>query len=358
MQEQNISLKQFTKRWLIHALIYWAVTVGYYCFDYYLRIKKAGKYFIFYEDGSPLTVAKQFYNMNRYEYEWLKAILFILMVELLRKYLYDKKKFALFIFSCFASGATWSLMLKGRDHIKFNQSFTIGNTFIVDIITDFALYAIIYAVSIEFISQKLYKKEIRLAKSKSELNALIAQVNPHFFFNTFNYVYGTALQENAINTAKAIEMMTEMMRYTMSVMQEKLVPLVDELHFITNYINLQLLRLPKNKNIEIEFNFPKQTEIRGLITPMLIIPLVENAFKYGISIDHKSFVKINITIVENQLNLHIENSVPIKTEIEAGLGTGLKNVKERLKLLYPRNHHFSNHQTENDYRIEISYPIQ
>lgn len=356
MEAENSNLKQFTKRWALHALIYWAIKVGYYCFDYYLRIKKNGKYFIFYEDGSPLTVAKQFYDMNRYEYEWFKAILFVLMVELLRKYLYNKEKFALFIFSCFVGGTIWSLMLRGKHNLKFNEPFTFGNTFVLEIITNFALYAIIYAVSIEFITQKLYKKEVRIAKSQSELNALVSQVNPHFFFNTFNYVYGTALQEKASNTAKAIEMMTEMMRYAMSVTQEKLVPLSEELHFITNYVNLQLLRLPKNESISISINIPK-ANLNGMITPMLIIPLIENAFKYGISIDHKSFIKITISTSENKLTLNVENSIP-PTTIHKGFGTGLSNVKERLRLLYPRSHHFSINHTEDHYRIEISFPIK
>ncbi|MES2417395.1 MAG: histidine kinase [Bacteroidota bacterium] len=347
----------FFRQWLMHAFFYWAATVGYECFIYYLKLLKHGNY-LWHQDGSPTTVWDRFYEMNRYQYNWLWALFFTFGVELLRAKLYSQKKFSMFVFSTIATGIIWSLVKAGYANLKFKQALELTNIFNVDTIVNFVAYAIIYAVVREFVAQKLYKKEIRLVKSESEISALKAQVNPHFFFNTFNYVYGTALHENALKTAKAIEMMTEMMRYTMSIMQDDLVSLAHELRFVKNYVELQLLRLPERPNISIDIDLPDENKATGMIVPMLIVPLLENAFKYAISIEENCFIKFGIELKDSQLQLKIENSIPVHQISREGLGTGINNVRRRLKLLYPKRHLFEIRERPGLYQVQINVPLE
>lgn len=350
-------IKIFLKQWLPHAFVYWLVTTGYVCSIYYLSLLRNGNY-LWHEDGSPTSVWDRFYEMNRYQYVFFWALLFTLLVELLRSRFYSQRKFPLFVVATAIVGILWSLIHAIYSNIKFNTDLTFGNIFNVERIVNFLAYAIIYAVAREFITQKLYRREVRLAKSESELSALKAQVNPHFFFNTFNYVYGTALQEKAFKTAKAIEMMTEMMRYTMSVMQDKLTPLTYELRFIQNYVDLQLLRLPDRSNIMIKVNLPNGDQANGMIAPMLIIPFVENAFRYAIRIEEDCFIDLKVYREVDQLRVEIKNSIPANESTEESLGTGINNVRERLKLLYPKSHYFNISQTDKIYQVEIKIPIE
>ena len=178
--------------------------------------------------------------------------------------------------------------------------------------------------------------EKELVKSKADLQFLRSQINPHFLFNVLNTLYGTALQENAERTAGGIQKLGDMMRFMLHENNLDFIEMSKEIDYLKNYIALQKLRTQSSPEIIIEDNISEQN-CNHKIAPMLLIPLVENAFKHGISLKERSWIKINLTCTEKNILFEVRNSMHEKTandpEKEKS-GIGFKNVLERLKLIY------------------------
>ena len=198
-------------------------------------------------------------------------------------------------------------------------------------------YTVGYALVSEFFHHRLHLLKVRLKKSENELQVLKQQLNPHFLFNTLNYLYGTALKENASSTAEGIEIMSGMMRYTVTGMQETFVSLGEEIQFIEQYLYLQQVRLPLNEAQRVKVNI-KAAEQPLLIAPMLLIPFVENAFKYGSSADDPSEIKIDISLAGSELKVTISNTIAAGQNSIKGTNSGLELTRKRLALLYREKH--------------------
>ncbi len=184
--------------------------------------------------------------------------------------------------------------------------------------------------------------EKELAKSKTDLQFLRSQVNPHFLFNTLNTLYGTALQEGSQRTAEGIQKLGDMMRFMLHENNLDFIPMAKEMEYLENYIALQKLRTQSSPNIMIEDNISGQS-CRHKIAPMLLIPLVENAFKHGISLAETSWIKITLACDDKNIAFEVKNSMHPNRDSDPEKdksGIGLKNVKERLALLYPGKYIF------------------
>ncbi|MEO8712084.1 MAG: histidine kinase [Parafilimonas sp.] len=178
--------------------------------------------------------------------------------------------------------------------------------------------------------------EKQLVKSKADLQFLRSQINPHFLFNILNTLYGTALQENAERTAEGIQKLGDMMRFMLHENNLDFIQMDKEIEYLKNYIALQKLRTQSSPEIIIEDNI-SELNCNHKIAPMLLIPLVENAFKHGISLKEKSWIKINLECTEKEILFEVYNSMHVKDENDPEKersGIGLKNVMERLKLIY------------------------
>ena len=189
----------------------------------------------------------------------------------------------------------------------------------------------------EFILQKWLtalrqKNEAELEKTRAELSLLKSQVNPHFLFNTLNNLYSLALSGSE-TTADAILKLSGIMRYLIDMEgQSSKVAASQEIECIRQYIDLQKLRISENHSIQFIIDGNPDS---FLIEPLLMLPLVENAFKYGIAPDGNTKILIHIKTNENLFHLKIENGIFRSGNIFPGLGTGLKNLRKRLDLIYP-----------------------
>ncbi len=178
--------------------------------------------------------------------------------------------------------------------------------------------------------------EKQLVKSKTDLQFLRSQINPHFLFNVLNTLYGTALQENAVRTAESIQKLGDMMRFMLHENNLDFIDMNKETTYLRNYIDLQKLRTQSSPDINIEDNIGEEN-CNHKIEPMLLIPFVENAFKHGISLKEKSWVSIRLTCDEKEIRFEVYNSMHEKAKDDPEKersGIGFKNVLERLKLLY------------------------
>ncbi|WP_408031140.1 sensor histidine kinase [Tenacibaculum xiamenense] len=181
---------------------------------------------------------------------------------------------------------------------------------------------------------------------------LQSQVNPHFFFNMLNNLYGL-VDKDSDKAKQLILKLSDMMRYSIYEGQKEYVTLQQEIDFVHNYIELHKMRYHKNISINLDVNV--QDENLKII-PLLFIILVENAFKHGVEVlRNNAFVNIFITSDETQVSLKIENNFDVDEKKEKGIG--LDNLTKRLALAYPNRHEFTNAIQEDIYTAKLTLNI-
>lgn len=178
-------------------------------------------------------------------------------------------------------------------------------------------------------------KQVEKEKLSAELSYLKAQINPHFLFNTLNSIYSLAIQRSD-ETATAVVKLSDMMRYVTTEAHNNLVSLEKELAYISNYVELQKIRL--GKTIRVDYTIEGSARNK-MITPLLLIPFVENAFKYGVNPEEECYIVIIIRMMESELNLYVMNKkVSVDYSKESESGHGIQSAKHRLEFGYPGKH--------------------
>lgn len=200
----------------------------------------------------------------------------------------------------------------------------------------------------EWFRSEKQREELKVEKLNAELKFLKSQINPHFLFNCLNTIYSLA-HKRSDQTEHAILKLSTIMRYMIYDANVARVRLEQELKYLSDYIDIQRLRLPHD--IEVTY------DVRGnttdlLIEPMLLVPFVENAFKHGISYAEPSFINIDILLDENMIRLIVKNSHFKERVAERG-GIGLDNVMKRLELLYPEDHHLDVRDAGNEFIVDL-----
>ncbi len=178
-------------------------------------------------------------------------------------------------------------------------------------------------------------KQTETEKANAELSYLKAQINPHFLFNTLNSIYSLAILKNE-KTADAVVKLSDMMRYVLNDSNANFVVLEKELNYITNYIDLQRMRLTSNVILTYVC---EGSVIDKKIAPLVLIPFIENAFKHGVNSEENSDIDIHISISETELKLQVKNNcVSTNNNTLNKSGLGIENTRKRLNLLYPQNY--------------------
>ncbi len=198
--------------------------------------------------------------------------------------------------------------------------------------------------------------KISREKLEAELSALKSQINPHFLFNSLNSIYSLVLK-NSDKAPEALIKLSDAMRYIIYESDEEKVPLKKEIDFITNYIELQKLRMSDKD--KLAFSVPERIE-NLKIAPLLLIPVIENGFKYGIKGETEaSFINVSIKIDKNSLSLFVKNNLGTVDDIEREKphGTGLANLKKRLSLIYPGRHLLEIDQTKDNFTVNLSIDL-
>ena len=183
-----------------------------------------------------------------------------------------------------------------------------------------------------------------MARSEAELKNLKNQMNPHFLLNTLNNIY--ALTElDGEKARKAISELSVLLRHVLYVDQTHLIPLRKELNFLRTYI--ELMRIRVSDRVDIRFTEDVKDEENIQVAPLILISLVENAFKHGISARHRSFLHFSIRADRDHLCFSSENSNFPKTETDKSPGgIGLQQVEARLRHFYPGRYTWTYGPTE------------
>ncbi len=178
---------------------------------------------------------------------------------------------------------------------------------------------------------KLLSQQQQVAMREAELNYLKSQTNPHFLFNTLNNIYVLASEKSEI-APESILRLSKILRFMLYETGSKFISIEQEMEIITDYIALEKLRYDDSLNLSFT------SDIRDLqmpIRPLLLIPLIENAFKHGVSENiGDPFVDIKCTVVGHDLTLVVKNSSekPEKDVVKENIG--LANLRRQLQLLY------------------------
>ncbi|WP_299129227.1 sensor histidine kinase [uncultured Winogradskyella sp.] len=261
-----------------------------------------------------------------------------------------------FIFNLVFFALTSSWFLRPLLDLVFTKYFFIAYLSKTDIFIVFSIF-LVATTLIKFAEDWFYfntneNKILRLKNQhiETQLSALRAQINPHFLFNSLNVIYALALEKKT-ETTKAIVQLSDILRYVIYDTDTERVILKDEVKLITNYIAFQNYRfktpIPTDLNINIENEHYK-------IYPMLLLPLIENSYKYGIiSGEEPKRIKIDLTQNKNNFefcikntNLNTDNKLKAKDS-----GVGLKNLKNNLNLVYPNRHYFEVVETPEQFKV-------
>ena len=177
-------------------------------------------------------------------------------------------------------------------------------------------------------------QQLRIEKQAAELNYLKSQTNPHFLFNTLNNIYSLARDKSDL-APESILRLSKMLRFMLYETGGNYIALEQELKIINDYIALEKLRY--DESLRINFNHDIE-DMKQALPPLLLIPLVENAFKHGVSeTRNQPFVDIHLSVNKRQLTFIVKNS----SEVAPGQGSvkeniGLSNLRRQLELLYKK----------------------
>ena len=201
-------------------------------------------------------------------------------------------------------------------------------------------------------------REVEKEKISTELNFLRSQVNPHFLFNVMNTIYFQIDQKN-IQARASVEKLSEMLRYQLYECTTDKIDITNEVEYIKNYVDMQTLRMEKGTDIKLYID----NKLSGFfIAPLLLLPIIENAFKHISNFKEPSQNQINISLKNENASdfvIHVFNTYDktIKANhlLQSG-GLGMQNLKRRLDLLYPSHHEFVVNQS--DHLFETTLKIK
>ncbi|MCW3160940.1 sensor histidine kinase [Chryseobacterium oryctis] len=202
-----------------------------------------------------------------------------------------------------------------------------------------------------FIKIEREKIELIEAKKIAELQALKTQINPHFIFNSLNNIYSLVYQKSD-KALPAIEELGKLLRYSTKDLGENSITLDKEIGYIDSLIALEKLRIknPELFLIEKNINHPQLN-----ISPMLLVPFVENAFKHGDFRDKG--IQMKISDNNEILHFYLLNFKKERMK-DSDSGIGIENVKKRLNILYPKKHELNIKSSETEFIVDLKIDLR
>lgn len=224
---------------------------------------------------------------------------------------------------------------------------------LLDIVPAIALVSTTKLLRNRIFSQQ---KEQRLINEKlrSELSYLRAQTNPHFLFNTLNSIYALA-RRNAPNTPEVVLKLSKILRFMLYECNRPRISIADELKIVKDYIGLEQLRYNERLKISYseEIDRPAQS-----VAPLLLLPLIENAFKHGASeARFDIFINIEILLLHGTLKFTVRNSNYAERSVKGMEGIGISNVRRQLELIYPMAHQMTINNSDDVFEVLLEIEL-
>jgi sensor histidine kinase YesM len=221
----------------------------------------------------------------------------------------------------------------------------------------FLVWQLLYFITKNFRKIRLFQLE--QVKNESaikdfELNNLKSQLNPHFVFNALNIIRAL-VDEDPAKAKQSINKLSNILRSSLSAAKNKTIPFKDEFQTIQDYLELEKLRYEDRLNIIT--SVPNEV-LSVQVPPMMVQTLVENAVKHGIiKVVNHGFISLTAKLIGDFLHITITNSGTLG-KLDSG-GLGVINTRQRLEILYPKNHSFEISQSQdNEVTVNLTIPIQ
>lgn len=277
------------------------------------------------------------------------------------RYLY-RKKFAQFfvgyvLLILAAKLVTEGVALAVRD-VPYVKAFQIrAGQFVAPFVNITSLAAAVELIRYFYFQEKK-SVQAKLEKTKVELDLLKSQIHPHFLFNTLNSLFAHTMIKSP-ESPKIVVGLSDLLRFMVYESRVEFIPLDQEIQLLKNYINLEKLRY--GADLDVSFTYSGQTE-KKLIRPLLLLPLVENAFKHGVSDQlEQKWISLNIHVDGERLKCKLANSCDLQEGSEEGSAcaqdTGMENVRKRLELYYPGGYSFIVSQQPEVFLVSLDMPV-
>lgn len=226
--------------------------------------------------------------------------------------------------------------------------------------TSLAILMIGFNLSIILIFKDQRDKALREEQEKDrlrdELRYLRSQVNPHFFMNMLNNIHAL-VDIDPKRAKKVIIELSKLMRHTLYDAENTEVSLESEISIVTSYINVMRVRYPEDI-VCINMELPENPSPETRIPPLLFMPLLENAFKHGVSYVNDTLIDIKIEERDDEVIFNCRNTRPPVAAIHAKGGLGLENVRRRLNLLYGTDGILTICDRPDSYSVLLKIPVK
>ena len=243
----------------------------------------------------------------------------------------------LLIFLFLTSTNIWMAYLVPPEHRTTTVTYTFLLSLLLSGIVSIAYLNISYANLAE--RRKRFERELEISrlneqKTKAELEALQAKINPHFLYNTLNSIAELSLHQG-IKARQMTIALAELFRYSLNKKNETMISVAEEVEMVENYLMIEKVRFEEKLEVTIEVD-PAARQVR--IPKFILQPLVENAVKHGLKEpSKKGVIRIAIYGHDSKLDIRIfDNGSPFPEDIR--IGYGLKSVMDKLTLFYPGEH--------------------
>jgi LytS/YehU family sensor histidine kinase len=216
-----------------------------------------------------------------------------------------------------------------------------SNAGIVAMAVAFKLFQISYSTSIKL-------QDLKQDQLNTELAYLKTQVNPHFLFNTLNNMYVMSKKKSE-RLPDTIMQLSDLLRYQLYDTEADTVPLNNEITYLKNYLKLEQLR---REHLKLVFDISGHTGTQK-IRPLILLPYIENAFKYSNSGTGSDYIKIQLHAEEKKIKFSVENSKGTLHRRAVG-GIGMTNARRRLELGYPNKHSLDIQETDKTFIVALT----
>ncbi len=292
------------------------------------------------------------------------AAIFYSFYSLLIPHFFEKKKYPAFVLAtllvfAIVTPLRWLMEENFRNVLAAANPFVVTHKNIVWVIifSEFlvASFSSVLRIAVSSYEAKRKIGELQQAHLETELRFLKSQLNPHFLFNTINNLYALAL-EKSDKTPQALLKLSALLRYFLYECTNDKVPVEKEWNALLSYQELFNLRYEDALHV----SFSNTVTSKGMIEPMILIPLLENCYKHsGIGIEPSAYITVNIEQCDGFVVVDFINSIfaSRKNNLEESGGIGLAAIQKRLSLHYPGTQPLMITRNENCFHVHLSMPL-
>lgn len=325
-------------------MVFWTATVGFHMFTSMGMIDTVG----------PLQFVIEVLIRNGL----LAAMIYINLMVFIPRFSQQKIKYASLLILTVAA----YVLLKNVHDVYLNgyimgdenrRSIFYNSYYNFSIAFFYLAFSVALFLSKAWYFQRELLRKMEIEKLSTELEYLKAQINPHFVFNSINAIYFQIDKENT-HARESLFAFSDMLRYQLYECNGNEIPIEKEIHYLKNYVELQRMRKDENYNISLIV----EDDLKGFsISPLLLIPFVENAFKHVSHFPYHNQVRIAIGKHRDNFKLSVFNTKEQASGQNGHTGVGLKNVKRRLELLYKDRHKLDIESSSDGYEVNLSLQI-